>query len=134
MAIQVIFGEIQEAGDIGLELRRGLELEGRQLQHVELGIRLLTQQGQRSGAKIAADRHVTAGTRGHLRDQRGHGGLGVRAGDRDQRGPLALRVAGLTLIQRTHEECDLADQPLADPIEYRLTRVDARTEHHLAEA
>ena len=76
---------------------RRVELERRQLEHVQVG-RAAIEQVERRLAEVAADAHAHAGALGHAAEQRGDGALAVGAGDADDR-----RVRG------TREQLDVAD-------------------------
>jgi len=79
VAVHVVFADVQHGGHFGVELVGGLQLEARQLQHVQLDV--VRQQVQGRGAEVAADCHTLACLGGHLADQGGHGALGVGAAD-----------------------------------------------------
>ncbi len=85
MAVEVIRADVQQHRHVAMEGEGGLELIGRQLEHIES---LLVQplQGQGRRADIAADRRRAAGLVQDVADQGGRGRLAVGAGDAENLG------------------------------------------------
>ena len=83
VTIDVIFADIQQDADRGIERRRKVDLVRRHLDHMDAaGARRL--QRQDGGADIAAHLGVVAGHAHQMCDQRGGGRFAVGAGDRDE--------------------------------------------------
>ena len=104
---------------------RGLELVGRELEHVHRGRRAF-QQVERRHAEVAADPHFDARGLRELADQRRHRALAVGAGDADD---AAARLA--------REQLDVADQVEAARrglAQERLRQRHARGHDHLVRA
>ena len=98
ITVEVIGRHIQDRGGLELQGMRGLELIGRQFEHVHR-CRGARQQVERRLTEISADAHQDAGGLCHLAHQRRHGALAIRAGDADH------PAAGLA-----REQLDVTDQ------------------------
>ena len=96
VAVQVIGADVQHRRRDRTQCAGGLELEARQLQHVEIAT--APEQRQRGRTQIPAGPDPRAGALRHGRDQRRDGALAVRSGDGDDR---CIGCAG--------EQLDVAD-------------------------
>ncbi len=79
----MVFADVQAGRHLGVQALGGFQLKARQLEHVELNA--VVQQIQRWRTQVAANRDTPPCRQRHLADQRGHGALGIRAGDRNDR-------------------------------------------------
>ena len=84
VAIDMVFADIDQDADRGIERRRKVDLIGRHLDDVDPPHPRRLQRQDR-GADIAAHLGVVAGDPHQMRDQRRRGGFAVGAGDGDER-------------------------------------------------
>jgi hypothetical protein len=91
-----------------------LQLEARQLQHVQIGQRLI-EQIERRHTRVAAGEHAPPGGLGHVRDQARDRALAVGAGDADHR-----------RAHRAREQFDVADD--LDAARARLRAIGSSSE------
>ena len=84
VAIDMVFADIEQDADRGIERRREVDLVRRHLDHMDAAHARRLQRQDR-GADIAAHLGVVAGDPHQMRDQRRGGRFAVGAGDRDER-------------------------------------------------
>ena len=121
VAVHVVGTEVEHCRGRRTQRARRLELEARQLEHVELVT--LPEQRERGRTQVASDSRSHPGGSRHGADERGDGALAVRAGDGDHR-----RVGG------AGEELDVADDrdaPRRRCLQRRLPGRQAGTEDNL---
>ena len=102
VAIDVVFADIEQDADGGIERRRQIDLIGRHLDDVDPSHARRLQRQDR-GADIAAHLGVVAGNPHQMRDQRRGGRFAVGAGDGDER-----RIRRMTAALAA-EQFDIAD-------------------------
>ena len=102
VAIDMVFADIEQDADRGIERGRQIDLIGRHLDHVHAPHPRRLQRQDR-GADIAAHLGVVAGDPHQMRDQRRRGGFAVGAGDGDER-----RIRRVTAALAA-EQLDIAD-------------------------
>ena len=86
VAVEMIFGEIDQDADRRIERGREIDLIGRALDDVNaVTVGLRRRERQDRGADIAAELRVHAGRRGEMGDQRRRRRFAVGAGDGDER-------------------------------------------------
>ena len=85
VAIQMIRRQVEHAGHRQAQFAGALKLKTRQLQHIQLDP--IVQHIQRRRTQVAAHGDPTSGPAGHGADQFRDRGLGVGAGDADDRRP-----------------------------------------------
>jgi hypothetical protein len=83
MPVQMILGDVQRYGDIGVKFGDGFKLEAGEFQHVPLVRTGAFDHGGDWRADIAAHLRGDAGFAQDVSDQRGGGGLAVGAGNAD---------------------------------------------------
>ena len=102
VAIEMIFAEVDQDADRGIERGSEIDLVGRALDDVNAA-RARRLERQDRGADIAAELRVEAGRRREMRDQRRGGRFAVGAGDGDER-RVGREAAALAA-----EQLDIAD-------------------------
>ncbi len=125
VAVHVIRGDVEH--DRAEKLERGgrLQLEARELEHVQIGNGLL-EQVERGLAEVAAGEHGQSRAFGHARDQARHRALAVGAGDADHR-----RLGGAREQLDVAQHLDAAAARLGDD---RLLRRHPGRQQHLRSA
>ena len=140
VAVEVVFGDVDQDADRGVERRRQVDLIGRDFDHVhaqtsvrglrkfDCGLRRLQREDR--GADIAADLDVVAGGVQQVCDQRGGGGFAVGAGDGDERrvGRAAAALAAEQLDVADHLDRRGMRQPHG-PVRRRMRQRHARRKH-----
>src|SRR5690606_19088186 len=119
VAVHVVGAEVEHRGHLRPQVFHQLQLEARQLYHVELPAG--RQEVEGGGAEVAAGTHVVAGGGGHLPHQGGDGAFAVGAGDGDDGGG-----------GRLGEQLDVAgdgDPRLGGLLQGRLGEGDAGAHH-----
>ena len=85
--VEVVLRDVQHGGGVGLEGVRRFELEARQLEHPDIGQRVLSmaseQRVEHRRADVARDGHGLARALAQQAGERGDRGLAVGAGDRE---------------------------------------------------
>ena len=109
VAIDVVFADIEQDADGGIERGRKIDLVGRHLDHMHPPHPRRLQRQDR-GADIAAHLGVVAGDLHQMRDQRCRGRLAVGAGDRDER---RIRRVAAPLAAEQFDIADHLDAGLA---------------------
>ena len=84
VAVEMVFRDVEQNADGGMQRRREIDLIGRHFQHVDAAGRERLERQHRH-ADIAAHLRVAAGAVEEMRDQRGGGRFAVGAGDGDER-------------------------------------------------
>ena len=102
VAVEMVFGDVEQDADRGIEARREIDLERRALDHMHAPLRRRLQREDR-GADIAAELHVVVRRAEQMRHQRRRRGLAVGSGDRHER-----RI-GRGLAPLAAEQLDVAD-------------------------
>ena len=85
IAVQMVFGNVQAGGGIGIQQRRGFQLEAGQFQHPHVGRLAFARQPrfQHGRADIARHHGIQTALRAQMPHQAGGGGFAVAAGDGD---------------------------------------------------
>ena len=115
--VQMVLGQVQHAGDSGLQPRhrdvlryRIGQLETRQFDDPDLGqlvlVELFSQRVEQRGADVAGRNHALAGALDQLRSQRGDGRLAVGAGHGQHAGLVVARLA--QVFERLGKQVELA--------------------------
>ena len=85
VAVQMVGGDVEQHGDVGVEVIHVVELEAAQLYHVP-GVRSLCHLQSQGVAYVASQPHVVARLFHDVVDERCGGGLAVASGDADHAG------------------------------------------------
>ena len=125
----MVFGDVEQDPDRGIERRRKIDLERGALDHVHAA-RRGRQQRQDRGADIAAELRVVVRGLEQMRHQRRRGGLAVGAGDRDERrvGRDVAPLAAEQLDVADHLDRRVARKP-DRPVRRRMRERHAGREH-----
>ena len=133
VAIDMVFADIEQDADGGIERRRQIDLVRRHLDHVDAPHARRLQRQDR-GADIAAHLGVVAGDPHQMRDQRRGGGFAVGAGDRDER---RIRRMTAALAAKQFDIADHLDAGLPRrqhaPVRRRMGQRRARRQHQSGE-
>ena len=133
VTIDVVFADIEQNADGGIERGREVDLVGRHLDDVDAA-RARRLQRQDRGADIAAHLGVVAGNLCEMSDQRCRGRLAVGAGDRNER---RVRRVAATFAAEQLDVADHLDTRLARfqhaPVRHRVGQRHAGREHERCE-
>ena len=81
VAVEVVGRDVEDDGDVGMELLRAFELKAGNLEHRPGLVGALVDEGHDRHADVAADQGGNAGLFQDFAEQRGGGGFAVGAGD-----------------------------------------------------